>query len=73
MTPPGAGAEPMTPEQAEEAIGFLYDVIGALRNNRVRWIALSTHYIDGSTIAIHSKHAPNRPKGVSSVTTRDGS
>lgn len=59
-----AGSEPMTPDEIEAGVEYLESVIQGMRNGRIRWFALRTRFVDGNTIAIHSKHAPDRPKGV---------
>ena len=55
----------MTKAQAEDYIGYLQLAIKDLKEGSVAWMAYSLKYNDGSSVAIHSKDAPKRPRGLS--------
>ena len=56
----------MTFEEQQDYKHYLEKAMAALDDCRVEWIALSVKFTDGASIAVHSKDAPKRPKGVSS-------
>lgn len=43
----------------------LQDCIESIDKGQVMWVAISTRYISGSTLAVHSNGAPKRPRGMS--------
>ena len=55
----------MNKEQSKDYIKHLEHTIEDIEAGEVEWAALSVKFKDGSSIAIHSKTAPLRPRGVS--------
>ncbi len=55
----------MNKKQGAAYAMHLHRVIDKIANGEVVWAAISVRFKDGGTIAIHSKGAPKRPRGVS--------
>ncbi len=53
-----------TLKERTAAIETLERQIANIKNGRVHWIALSVKYHSGETLAIHTKGAPKRPRGL---------
>ena len=54
----------MTELQQKTAVSELKRVIQDIERGRVKWWAVSVRFLNGATVAIHSEHAPNRPRGL---------
>ena len=55
----------MNKEQSEDYIKYLERTIEKIKSGEVEWAALSVKFKDGGSMAVHSKTAPKRPRGVS--------
>ncbi len=55
----------MNKEQSKDYIKYLKRTIIRIEAGEVEWAALSVKFKDGGSMAVHSKTAPKRPRGVS--------
>jgi len=46
-------------------IKYLERTIEQIKAGKVKWVALSVKFNDGGSVAVHSKGAPKRPRGLS--------
>lgn len=54
-----------TVKERAAAAKILEHIIDEIHAGKVNWIAISTKYHSGALIAVHTKGAPKRPKGMS--------
>jgi len=54
-----------TQKERDNAVELFEKAINDIKESRVNWFALSMKFHSGTTIALHSKNAPKRPKGLS--------
>lgn len=46
-------------------IKYLEIAIEKIRSGEMYWCAISMKFMDGGTVALHTKDAPKRPRGMS--------
>ena len=54
----------MTRKQLDAGVEHFEQVIRDLKTGRVKWWAVSVKFLNDSSYALHSEHAPKRPQGI---------